>query len=97
MTASLTTQEMCEHFAYCVQVLGGTTASSRRLDIDERAIRRFINGERPLSAGLLQDTAKALRLLIEEATAAEAQIAQSLSSEPDVAQPNPSAPDAPQS
>jgi DNA-binding transcriptional regulator YdaS (Cro superfamily) len=83
MTASFTMQDLCEHFAHCVQVLGGTTASSRRLGIDERAIRRFINGERPLSAGLLQDTAKALRLLIDEATAAEGRIAQALGSEPD--------------
>jgi hypothetical protein len=56
-------------------VFGGIPATSRRLGIDERAIRRFINGERPIGAGLLQDTAKALRLLIAEATAAEAQIA----------------------
>jgi hypothetical protein len=76
MTTSTTSQDMCEHFAYCVQVLGGTTAASRRLNIDERAIRRFINGERPISAGLLQDTAKALRLLGAEATAAAGQIAE---------------------
>lgn len=88
MTASFTTQDLCEHFAHCVQVLGGTTASSRRLDIDERAIRRFINGERPLSTGVLQDTAKALRLLIAEATAAEGHIAQALGSEPDDPQPS---------
>ena len=64
-----------DHFAHCVQVLGGVTASARRLGIDERAIRRFINGERPVSGGLLEDTAKALRVLIAEATAAEAEIA----------------------
>jgi hypothetical protein len=80
MTAPTTAQDLCEHFAYCVQVLGGTTAASRRLNIDERAIRRFINGERPLSAGLLQDTATALRLLVAEATAAEEHIAQALGS-----------------
>lgn len=74
MTATFTPQDPREHFAHCVQVFGGVTAASRRLDIDERALRRFINGERPLGAGLLQDTAKALRLLIDEATAAEAQI-----------------------
>jgi len=90
MTASVTMQGLCEHFAHCVQVLGGTTASSRRLGIDERAIRRFINGERPLSAGVLQDTAKALRLLIAEATAAEGRIAQALSSEPGDPQLSPS-------
>jgi DNA-binding transcriptional regulator YdaS (Cro superfamily) len=67
-------QAMQTHFAHCIQVLGGTTAAARRLDIDERAIRRFINGERPLSAGLLRDTAKALRQMIDDATAAEAQI-----------------------
>lgn len=67
-------QELRDHFAHCVQVLGGTTAASRRLDIDERAIRRFINGERPLGSGLMQDTAKALRLLIADATEAEAHI-----------------------
>lgn len=60
-----------EHFAHCIQVLGGVTASSRRLGIDERALRRFINGERPVTQGLMQDTAKALRDLIAEATAAE--------------------------
>jgi hypothetical protein len=50
--------------------------------IDERAIRRFINGERPLGSGLLEDTAKALRLLIEEATAAEKEITASLNAGP---------------
>jgi DNA-binding transcriptional regulator YdaS (Cro superfamily) len=74
MTASFTAEEMCEHFAHCVQVLGGTTAASRRLGIDERAIRRFISGERPLGPGLLNDAAKALRVLIDEATKAEARI-----------------------
>lgn len=82
MTASTTAQDMGEHFAHCIQVLGGTTAASRRLAIDERAIRRFINGERPLSSGLLKDTATALRLLVAEATAAEEQIAAALGSEP---------------
>lgn len=82
MTASFTKQDMCEHFAHCVQVFGGTTAASRRLGIDERAIRRFINGERPLGAGLLKDTATALRLLIAEATAAEGHIAEALGTEP---------------
>ena len=78
MTAPFTVPELGEHFAHCIQVLGGTTASSRRLGIDERAIRRFINGERPLGTGVLQDTAKALRLLIDEATAAERHIARTL-------------------
>jgi hypothetical protein len=82
MATSFSMQDRCDHFAYCVQLFGGTTAFSRRLGIDERAIRRFINGERPLGAGLLEDTAKALRALIAEATAAEARIAETLSSEP---------------
>lgn len=82
MAASFSADERREHFAYCVQLFGGTTAFSRRLGIDERAIRRFINGERPLGDGLLEDTAKALRLLIAEATAAEAQIAATLRSPP---------------
>lgn len=82
MAASFSMQDRREHFAYCVQLFGGTTAASRRLDIDERAIRRFINGERPLSVGLLEDTAKALRQLITEATAAEGEIAATLSSQP---------------
>lgn len=82
MVASFSMDEQREHFAYCVQLFGGTTAFSRRLGIDERAIRRFINGERPLGAGLLADTAKALRLLIAEATAAERQIAATLSHPP---------------
>jgi len=49
-----------EHFAYCVQLFGGIRAFSRRLKIDERAIRRFISGERPVSNGLFRDTAKAI-------------------------------------
>lgn len=79
MTASFSMQDRSEHFAYCVQLFGGTTAASRRLGIDERAIRRFINGERPLGDGLLEDTAKALRRLIAEATEAEGQILATLS------------------
>lgn len=75
MTASFNVEDFREHFAHCVQVLGGVTASSRRLEIDERALRRFINGERPVSIGILNDTAKALRLLIAEAKAAEQHIA----------------------
>ena len=75
-------QDRREHFAYCVQLFGGTTAFSRRLRIDERAIRRFINGERPVSDSLLRDTAKALNALVAEATAAERQISAALTSEP---------------
>ena len=78
MAGPISMDERSEHFAFCVQLFGGTTAFSRRLGIDERAIRRFINGERPISDGLLEDTAKALRLLIAEATTAEKQIAASL-------------------
>lgn len=65
-----------DHFAHCIQVFGGTTAASRRLGIDERALRRFVNGDLPISARLLDDTAIALRALIAEATAAEAGIAE---------------------
>jgi len=75
MATSFTEQDQREHFAHCVQVLGGVTASSRRLGIDERALRRFISGERPLSPGLLADTAKALRTLAIEATVAADHIA----------------------
>lgn len=75
-------QDRQDHFAYCVQLFGGTTAFSRRLRIDERAIRRFVNGERPVSDGLLRDTAKALRELIAEAAAAEGQISATLTSAP---------------
>ena len=82
MTASTTIQDLSEHFAHCIQVLGGNTAASRRLGIDERSIRRFINGERPLSTGLLEDTARALRLLSAEATTAEGHIAVALGDEP---------------
>lgn len=78
MAAPMSVDERREHFAYCVQLFGGTTSFSRRLGIDERAIRRFINGVRPVGAGLLEDTAKALRALIAEATKAEEQIAASL-------------------
>lgn len=84
MTAS-STHEQREHFAYCVQLFGGTTAFSRRMGIDERAIRRFINGERPLGASLLEDTAKELRQLIVEATAAEQEILALLNSGPSTA------------
>jgi hypothetical protein len=80
MIGSFTEQEAQDHFAHCVQVFGGIPASSRRLGIDERAIRRFINGERPISAGLLEDTAKALGLLVAEAAAADALIAAALDS-----------------
>lgn len=89
MTASFTIQDMRDHFAHCVQVFGGITASSRRLGIDERAIRRFINGELPLSINLLEDAAKALRLLIAEATAAEEHIATVAGSKPDKLQTPP--------
>ncbi|GEN99991.1 hypothetical protein NSE01_18240 [Novosphingobium sediminis] len=68
-------QHLADHFAHCIQVFGGTTAASRRLGIDERAIRRFINQERPLSARLLSDTAEALRILAEEAAAASTEAA----------------------
>lgn len=68
---SAAAQDLSEHFAYCLQVLGGVTAASRRLGIDERSLRRFANGERPVSAGLMQDTAQALRSMIAEAAAAE--------------------------
>ena len=71
-------QDPRDHFAHCIQVFGGMTAASRRLGIDERALRRFINGERPISQGLMEDTAKALRALIAEAAAAE----QAIASEP---------------
>lgn len=74
-------QDPLDHFAYCIQLLGGVTAASRRLGIDERAIRRFSTGERPISAGLLQDLAKTLRQLAAEASAAEARIGQILSGE----------------
>lgn len=62
------------HFAYYVQLFGGVTAFSRRLGIDERALRRFINGERPISDNLLADTAKELQKLIAEAGQAVEQI-----------------------
>lgn len=75
-------QDRQDHFAYCVQLFGGTTAFSRRLGIDERAIRRFINGERPIGDGLLRDTAKALRELAAEAGAAADTIAAGVTSKP---------------
>ncbi len=74
-------QDRQDHFAYCVQLLGGTTAFARRLRIDERAIRRFVNGERPLSDSLLQDTAKALRDLSVDAGAAAQAIFDNLPAE----------------
>jgi hypothetical protein len=64
-----------DHFAHCVQVFGGVTPTSRRLGIDERAIRRFVNGEMPVSERLLADTATALQQLIAETAEAEGEIA----------------------
>lgn len=78
MTQPATAQEQQDHFAHCVQVFGGIPATSRRLGIDERAIRRFVNGERPISKGLLEDVAKALAALIAEAASAERVIAEAL-------------------
>lgn len=75
-------QDRQDHFAYCVQLFGGTTAFSRRLRIDERAIRRFINGERPISDNLFRDTATALSELVAEASAARETIAVTLTGEP---------------
>jgi len=75
MKASRTEQDQRDHFAHCIQVFGGIPATSRRLGIDERAIRRFANGELPVSTNLLEDTAKALGQLVTEATAAQARIA----------------------
>lgn len=75
MTVPFPLHDQRDHFAHCVQVFGGVTASARRLGIDERAIRRFVNGELPLSIGLLEDVAKALRHLVAEATAAAEHIA----------------------
>lgn len=74
--------DLTGHFAHCVQIFGGTTASSRRLGIDERALRRFMSGERPISAQLLRDTAQALRTLLAEATSAEEFIAAAVGAEP---------------
>jgi len=78
MTTPTTIEDLRDHFAHCIQVLGGVTTASRRLGIDERAIRRFVNGERPLSTRLLEDTATALRTMIAEATAAEKGLAEGL-------------------
>jgi len=71
MTTPSTIEDPRDHFAHCVQVFGGVTPTARRLGIDERAIRRFVNGELVVSDRLLQDTATALRVLIAEATAAQ--------------------------
>lgn len=87
MTTTSLTDERREHFAYCVQLFGGITAFSRRLGIDERAIRRFVNGERPIGAGLLADTAKALGVIVAEAAAAQARIDALLVAEPSSASP----------
>lgn len=70
-----------DHFAHCVQLCGGATAFSRRLGIDERAVRRFANGERPISDGLLRDTAAALRALGEEMAVAAKVISAGLAAE----------------
>lgn len=75
MTEPATMQDQRDHFAHCIQVFGGVTSASRRLGIDERALRRFINGDLPISQNLLNDTAEVLRQLIAEASAAEARIA----------------------
>lgn len=78
---TMTTSSAQDHFAHCIQVFGGIPASSRRLNIDERAIRRFINGDLPISDRLMGDTAKALRLLVAEATAAQTAITALVGSE----------------
>ena len=57
------------------------TAFSRRLGIDERAVRRFLNGERPISDGLLADIATALRTLIADAGEAVEQISATLAAD----------------
>lgn len=75
MTDDPNATAMREHFAHCLQVLGGPAAASRRLDIDERALRRFASGERPISPALMVDMAAALRRLAADASAAEARIA----------------------
>ena len=72
---TLSQQDLTEHFAHCVQIFGGATACARRLGIDERAIRRFANGERPVTIQLLHDTALALRALVAEAIDAEQHVA----------------------
>lgn len=82
MTASSETPDRAEHFAHCLQVLGGVTSASRRLGIDERALRRFVNGEKPVSERLLSDTAEALRALAAEAVAADRGIAELLRTAP---------------
>lgn len=84
MSETYTDEQLAEHFAHCVQVLGGVTTASRRLAIDERAIRRFVSGERPVNIGLLHDSAKALRLMIAEAQAAEQHIAKTFGAPPGV-------------
>lgn len=78
MTDPNASKDPREHFAHCIQVFGGIPATSRRLGIDERAIRRFINGERPVSKRLLDHVAKALRVLVAEAASAESHIIETL-------------------
>lgn len=74
MTTPPSPQDLQDQFAHCVQVFGGVAAASRRLGIDERALRRFVNGERPITAALLKETAQVLRNLIAQATEVEANI-----------------------
>ena len=74
-------QNRQDHFAYCVQLFGGVTSFARRFRIDERAVRRFINGERPISDGLLEDTAQALRTLATDSLAAAEAISAALPGE----------------
>lgn len=74
MTEPSALQDQRDHFAHCMQVFGGVTSASRRLGIDERAIRRFINGDLPISQNLMNDTAEALGQLAAEAGAAQARI-----------------------
>jgi hypothetical protein len=75
MTTPFNPDEAREHFAHCVQIFGGVTSASRRLGIDERAIRRFINGDLAVSPRLMGDTAQALQAILTEAGAAHARIA----------------------
>ena len=76
-----TIEDRQHHFALYVQLFGGATAFSRRLGIDERAVRRFLNGERPISDGLLADIATALRTLIADAGEAVEQISATLAAD----------------
>ncbi len=47
-------------FALAVDLLGGTRAAARRIDVSERTMRNLLNGAQAIHEGFLHDIAAAL-------------------------------------